>query len=236
MRLRTAHLIFPALIAALAFGAGCASVPAATAPVSFAVDPVSAPEWVGDMRRFAAQDAAMPPPRHPIVFTGSSSVRLWRTLDEDFPGKPVLNRGFGGSQLRDVVHYADQIAVRYRPRMIVVYAGDNDINAGRTPQQVLSDFRALVARIRRGLPKVPIVYLSIKPSPSRASQLDAQREANALVRAEAAKWPHLEFVDVFTPMLDAQGQPRTELFIEDRLHMNAEGYALWRKIVAPYLK
>lgn len=236
MRLRIAHLTFPALIAALAFAAGCASVPAATAPIAIAVDPVSAPEWVDDMQRFATQDAAAPSPQHPIVFTGSSSVRLWQTLNEDFPGKPVLNRGFGGSQLRDVVHYADQLAIHYRPRMIVVYAGDNDINAGRTPQQVLSDFRALVARIRRDLPKVPIVYLSIKPSPSRASQLDAQREANTLVRTEAAKWPRVEFVDVFTPMLDAEGQPRAELFVEDRLHMNAEGYALWRKIVAPYLK
>lgn len=236
MRLRIAHLTFPALIAALAFVAGCAGVPAPTAPVAGAVDPVSAPEWVDDMRRFAAQDAATPPPAHPIVFTGSSSVRLWLTLNEDFPGKPVLNRGFGGSQLRDVVHYADQLAIHYRPRMIVVYAGDNDINAGRTPPQVLSDFRALVARIRRDLPKVPIVYLSIKPSPSRAAQLDAQREANALVRAEAAKWPQVEFVDIFTPMLGADGQPRAELFVEDRLHMNAAGYALWRKIVAPYLK
>ena len=236
MRLRVAHLVFPALIAALMSAAGCASAPAPTAPVTAAVDPASSPEWANDMQRFAAEDAATPPPRHPLVFTGSSSIRLWSSLAGDFPGLPVLNRGFGGSQLRDVVHYADPLAIRYRPRMIVVYGGDNDIDAGRSPQQVLSDFRALIARVRRDLPQVPIAYVSIKPSPLRASQLEAQREANALVRAEAARWPHVEFIDVFTPMLGADGQPRAELFVDDRLHMNRDGYALWRRIVAPYLK
>lgn len=236
MRLRIAHLVFPALIAASAFAAGCASAPAPTAPVAIAVDPVSSPDWAGDMRRFAAEDAATPPPKRPVVFTGSSSIRMWQTLAGDFPGVAVLNRGFGGSQLRDVVHYADQLAIHYRPRMILVYGGDNDIDAGRSPQQVLSDFRALLARVRRDLPKVRIAYISIKPSPLRASQLDAQREANALVRAEAGKWPHVEFIDIFTPMLGADGQPRAELFIEDRLHMNRDGYVLWRKIVMPYLK
>lgn len=236
MRLRIAHLFFPPLIAALALAAGCASVAEPSAPIATAVDPASSPEWADDMARFAAQDAATPPPRHPVVFTGSSSIRMWQTLAEDFPGMAALNRGFGGSQLRDVVHYADQVAIRYRPRMIVVYGGDNDIDAGRTPQQVLSDFRALVARIRRDLPEVPIAYLSIKPSPLRASQLDAQREANALVRTEAAKWPNVRFIDVATPMLDAQGQPQADLFLEDRLHMNSAGYALWRRIMAPHLK
>jgi lysophospholipase L1-like esterase len=236
MRLRAAHLALAALIAALVLAAGCAGLATPTAPVAVVVDPVSSPAWADDMRRFAAEDVAKPPPKRPIVFTGSSSIRMWRSLAEDFPGLPVLNRGFGGSQLRDVVHYADQVAIHYRPRMILVYGGDNDIDAGRRPQQVLSDFRALVARVRRDLPKVPIAYLSIKPSPSRASQLPAQGEANALVRAEAAKWPHVQFIDVATPMLDADGQPRAELFTADRLHMNSAGYALWRQIVSPYLK
>lgn len=236
MRLCAAHPLFVALIAISALVAGCASAPSAVPPVAVTVDAASSPEWVDDMRHFAAQDAAKPPPTRPVVFTGSSSIRLWQTLAEDFPGVAVLNRGFGGSQLRDVVHYADQLAIHYRPRMILVYGGDNDIDAGRSPQQVLSDFRALLARVHRDLPKVPIAYISIKPSPLRASQLDAQREANALVRTEAGKWPHVEFIDVFTPMLGADGQPRAELFIEDRLHMNRDGYVLWRKIVMPYLR
>lgn len=236
MRPPDARLFFLSAIAVLALAAGCASAPAAIAPVSPSVDPPSSPEWTQDMARFDAEDAAHAPPAHPVVFTGSSSVRLWTSLAADFPGRPVLNRGFGGSQLRDVVHYADRLAVRYQPRMVVVYAGDNDIDAGRTPQQVHSDFVALVARLRKDLPDTPIAYLSIKPSPLRAAQLPAQREANALIATEAKKWRHVQFVDVSTPMLDANGQPRGELFMPDRLHMNAEGYAVWRKVVAPYLK
>ena len=160
---------------------------------------------------------------------------MWDSLAADFPGKPVLNRGFGGSQLRDAAHYADQVAVRYRPRMILLYAGDNDINAGRSPQQVLADFRAFVARIRRDLPRTRIGYLAIKPSPSRAEQLPLQRQANDLIRAEAARMRDVVFIDIATPMLGADGQPRAELFLGDRLHMNRAGYALWREIVSPYL-
>jgi len=188
------------------------------------------------MGRFAAIDATDPPPAHPIVFTGSSSIRMWSSLRADFPGKPLLNRGFGGSQIRDVVWYADNVAIRYRPRQIVVYCGDNDIDARRSPQQVVSDFHAFVARIRRDLPEVPIAWISIKPSVARATQLGAQREANALVKAAAAGMRDVEYIDVFTPMLDASGQPRPELFVDDGLHMNRTGYALWRNIIGPYLE
>ncbi|MEG2942288.1 MAG: SGNH/GDSL hydrolase family protein [Thermomonas sp.] len=228
LRILSASCMLSASLFALA---GCASAP----PAQIAVDPVSTPVWVNDMARFEAEDAANPPPAAPIVFTGSSSVRMWDSLASDFPGKPVLNRGFGGSQVRDAVHYADQIAVRYQPRMIVLYSGDNDINAGRSPQQVLSDFRAFVARIRQALPRTPIAYLAIKPSPSRIDQLPRQQQANALLRQEAARLEHVEFIDVATPMLGADGQPRAELFIEDRLHMSRAGYELWRGVVAPYL-
>ncbi|HEX2083596.1 MAG TPA: SGNH/GDSL hydrolase family protein [Xanthomonadaceae bacterium] len=225
---------------ALLLMAGCAAVQAPddrpAAAAAEAVDPPSSPDWATDMARFAAEDAASPPPRHAYVFTGSSSVRLWDALAADFAGKPVLNRGFGGSQLRDAVHYADEIAIRYRPRMILIYSGDNDINAGRNPQQVLHDFRAFVARVRRELPDTPIAFLAIKPSPSRADQLQRQQQANALVKAEAARLHEVEFIDVASPMLGADGQPRPELFIEDQLHMNRAGYELWRGVVAPYLR
>lgn len=205
-------------------------------PLPDPVEAVSSPEWGHDMARFAAEDARDPPPAHPIVFTGSSSVRMWRTLAEDFPRRPALNRGFGGSQLRDVTWYADEVAIRYQPRQIVLYSGDNDIDAGRTPQQVLADFRAFVARIRRDLPDVPIAYIAIKPSPARIDQLPAQREANTLVRSEAARLAGVDYIDVATPMLGPDGRPRRDLFGDDNLHMNARGYALWRGIVAPYLR
>ena len=207
-----------------------------SAPTSDAVDAVSSAEWAEDMRRFAAADAATPPPPRPVVFTGSSSIRMWEDIAADFPGVPVLNRGFGGSQVRDAVWYADPIAIRYRPRMVLLYAGDNDLQAGRSPEQVASDFRAFVARLRRDLPDLPIAYISIKPSPSRAHLLSQMRDANARVRADAARLDHVAFIDVFTPMLDASGQPRGELFLEDQLHMNRSGYLLWRSIIAPYLR
>jgi lysophospholipase L1-like esterase len=220
------------LLAFTVLAAGCAR----KAPSDAALDGVSSTEWVQDMRRFAAADDAAPPPPHPVVFTGSSSVRMWDDLAADFAGLPVLNRGFGGSQVRDAVWYADQIAIRYRPRMVLLYAGDNDLNAGRTPEQVASDFRAFVARIRRDLPDVPIAYISIKPSPSRAHLLPRMRAANSLVRAEAARLNRVSFIDVFTPMLDSAGQARGELFLADQLHMNLAGYELWRSIIAPYLR
>jgi lysophospholipase L1-like esterase len=221
------------LLAALC--AACAAAPS-QAPGPAALDPVSSPDWERDMKRFAAQDAAKPPPAHPVVFTGSSSIRMWDSLAADFPGVALLNRGFGGSQLRDAVWYADQVVIRYRPRMVVLYAGDNDLNAGRSPEQVLGDFRAFVARIRRDLPHVPIVYIAIKPSPSRAQLMARMRAANDLIRAEAARSERVEFIDVFTPMLGADGQPRPELFLEDRLHMNRSGYDLWRGLIAPSLR
>src|SRR5690606_5919654 len=163
------------LLAALLLG--CAG-PAPVAPTpgpDAALDPVSSSRWAHDMARFAAEDAAHPPPARPVVFTGSSPVRMWASLAADFPRVPVLNRGFGGSQLRDATRHADQVAVRYAPRRIVLYAGDNDIDAGRTPEQVRDDFRAFVARVRRDLPGVPIAYLAIKPSPARLDQLPAQQ-------------------------------------------------------------
>ncbi|MEN5060351.1 SGNH/GDSL hydrolase family protein [Luteimonas sp. TWI1416] len=226
-RLRAAAVL--SLVAVLL--AGCASSRSFTA----GLDPVSSPEWAADMARFAAQDAAAPPPERPVVFTGSSSVRFWDTLATDFPDVPVLNRGFGGSQVRDSLWYADEIALRYRPRQIVLYAGDNDTADGRSAQQVLADTQAFVRRIHAELPGTQIALLGIKPSPSRANLLGIQRQANDALRAWSATQRNVAYIDVFTPMLDANGVPREDLFIEDRLHMNAAGYALWRDIIGPYL-
>lgn len=229
-------LRLPALLAAAVFAlAGCASVPAADAGPTAGLDPVSSPDWRIEMARFAAEDAAGPPPERPIVFTGSSSIRMWQTLAEDFPGVAMLNRGFGGSQVRDAVWFADEVALRYRPRQVVLYAGDNDIAEGRSPRQVLDDTRAFVARIHAALPGTPVALLGIKPSPARAQLLPVQRRANDALRDWAATERNVAYIDVFTPMLDGAGQPREDLFLDDRLHMNATGYVLWRGIIAPYL-
>ncbi|WOB48270.1 SGNH/GDSL hydrolase family protein [Xanthomonas hydrangeae] len=197
---------------------------------------VSNAAWENDMQRFADSDALQPPPKHGIVFVGSSSIRFWDSLAQDFPGKPVINRGFGGSEVRDSTWYADRIVIPYAPRQVVLYAGDNDLNSGRTPEQVRDDVLAFVTRLRRDLPKARISYLSIKPSPSRAHLLPAIVTANRLIKDALAPLPRVDYVDVYTPMLDASGKPRPELFREDMLHMTADGYAIWRKAVAPVLE
>jgi lysophospholipase L1-like esterase len=196
---------------------------------------VSNPAWEEDMARFETADAAHPPPQHGIVFVGSSSIRFWDTLASDFPGQPVINRGFGGSEIRDSTWYADRIVIPYAPRLVVFYAGDNDLAAGRTPAQVRDDFVAFVQRVHKDLPDTRIAYISIKPSPSRAQLIPQVIEANNLIRHAASRLPHVDFIDVYTRMLDATGQPRPELFREDQLHMTRAGYEIWRDAVAPEL-
>ncbi|WP_235577985.1 SGNH/GDSL hydrolase family protein [Pseudoxanthomonas sp. Root630] len=234
-------LIAASLIALLAAcSGGPPTTPSAAAPTAAKATPripeqVSNPAWEADMQRFEATDAQSPPPRGGVLFIGSSSIRFWDTLAQDFPGVPVINRGFGGSELRDSTWYADRIVVPYAPRQILIYAGDNDLNAGRTPRQLHADFIAFVERVRRDLPKTKIAYISNKPSPSRAQLLSVQREANTLIAAEAKRLG-VDYIDIFTPMLDASGQPDESLFIEDRLHMNRAGYVIWQRVIAPYLK
>lgn len=234
-------LFATALVALLAACVGGPpATPEAPSPSTAGVAPripeqVSSPAWETDMQRFEASDAQSPPPRGGVLFIGSSSIRFWDTLAQDFPGVPVINRGFGGSELRDSTWYADRIIVPYAPHQILIYAGDNDLNAGRTPQQLRADFIAFVERVRRDLPKAKIAYISNKPSPSRAQLLPVQREANTLIAAEAQRLG-VDYIDIFTPMLDASGQPDESLFIEDRLHMNRAGYVIWQRAIAPYLE
>lgn len=225
------HLLLCALLTLAASVAGQVSASAHSAPNI--PEQVSNPAWEADIRRFEASDAAQPPPAHALLFVGSSSIRLWHTLAADFPGQAVINRGFGGSELRDSTWYADRIVIRYAPRLIVLYAGDNDLAAGRTPAQLRDDFIAFVQRIRRDLPDTPIAYLSIKPSPSRQHLAASVVEANQLIQQVASRLLHVQFIDIHRPMLDAVGQPRAELFQADRLHMNAAGYRLWRDALAP---
>ena len=169
------------------------------------------------------------------MFVGSSSIRLWNTLAEDFPGVPVVNRGFGGSELSDALRFADRIVLPYRPRMVVVYAGDNDLWAGETPQQVFEDFRALVRTIHDELPRTRVAFIAVKPSVARWRIEGEVRRTNQLIREFAAADPRVDYIDIFTPMLGADGRPRPELFVDDGLHLNARGYELWKSVVAPFL-
>ncbi|HXT38557.1 MAG TPA: SGNH/GDSL hydrolase family protein [Candidatus Angelobacter sp.] len=192
-------------------------------------------KWESEIRAFEAADRTSPPPTGAVLFIGSSSIRLWKSLAQDFPGFKVLNRGFGGSQIADSTAFADRIVLPYKPKVIVLYAGDNDIAAGRSPEQVLADFKAFVNKVRGGLPRARIVFLSIKPSPSRWQFVEKIRAANNLVENFCNHEKRLAYIDVFNPMLGRDGSPRAELFGEDKLHMNAKGYALWTSIIRPRL-
>lgn len=188
-----------------------------------------------EIEKMAATDAAQPPPSNSVLFVGSSSIRMWKNLATDMKGYVALNRGFGGAQVPDVLHYFDVVTKPPTPRAIVFYCGENDIAASRTPVQVRDDFVEFVRRARAAFPGVPIAYLSMKPSPKRWNLWDKISAGNHLVAACCAAETGLTFLDVGKPMLGADGAPRPELFLADHLHMNETGYAIWTKIVRDYL-
>lgn len=197
--------------------------------------PPSPQSWQPDIDRLVADDSAHPPPQHGVLFVGSSSIRMWTTLAADFPGVPVIDRGFGGSAIADTTYFADRIVVPYHPRLILMYAGDNDIAEGCTPRQVLDAFETFVARVRRDLPEVAVAYISIKPSIARWSMWPRMREANRLIAAWSQTQSRVTFVDVAASMREANGKPRGALFRDDGLHMTPAGYAVWVRALRPVL-
>lgn len=227
-------------LVALLLAAACASSQrsgvAAPQQASARRVPIAVDRSEVEIRQFEESDRGAPPAPGGIVFVGSSSFRMWKSLESDFPGLPVLNRGFGGSTFPEANHYLSRIVLRYHPRTIVVYEGDNDLTFGWGPQQVADDYQTFVRMVRDSLPSAKIVFVSIKPSPSRWKLVDEQREANRLVRRIVARDTLQSYVDVFTPMLGANGRPQPELFIADSLHMTPAGYAIWRRQVAPHLQ
>ncbi|HEX3631561.1 MAG TPA: SGNH/GDSL hydrolase family protein [Casimicrobiaceae bacterium] len=192
--------------------------------------------WDAPLAAFAAADDKEAPPPGGVLFVGSSSIRLWDGLEKDFAALPVvIKRGFGGSKLSDCVHYLDRLVIRYRPRLVLVYAGDNDLAEGKTASDVLHQFEAFVQGVRSALPETRIAFISIKPSPARASLLPEIRRANTLVEQFAATQSGVAYVDVYSPMLAADGTPRRELFKPDALHLNDSGYALWTSVISRYV-
>jgi lysophospholipase L1-like esterase len=203
---------------------------------SFAFQTQGVARWETAIRSFEEADQKNPPPKGAVLFVGSSSIRFWTTLEQDFPSVKVINRGFGGSQIEDSTFYADRIVVSYKPRMVVLYAGDNDLASGKTPERVFSDYREFVSRLRQKLGDVPIAFISIKPSIARWRLTDQIKATNEMVKNYASKDKRLIFIDIFGQMLGADGKPRPELYVSDGLHLTPEGYALWRSAVAPHLK
>jgi lysophospholipase L1-like esterase len=194
----------------------------------------AADKWETTIAQFEAEDKKTPPPHEAVLFVGSSSIRLW-DLKKSFPDVATINRGFGGSQMSDVVRYAGRIITPYKPRLIVLYEGDNDLAAKKPPEQVVDDFTALLKAVRAELPTTPIVVIGTKPSPKRWELINQQRALNRLVADRCQADGHATFLDVERPMLAADGQAKGSLFREDKLHLNDEGYRLWTSLVAPLI-
>ena len=192
----------------------------------------------GEIAAFKKQDSLSFPPKNAILFVGSSSFTMWKDVQDYFPGYTIINRGFGGSTLPDVIYYVDEIIVPYHPKQIVIYCGENDLASSDTvtAKDVFERFKTLFQSIREKLPQVPVAYVSMKPSPSRANLSEKMIQANGWIKSFLAKQKKTAYIDVYTKMLGKDHKPRPELFLGDRLHMNKAGYTIWQKAIKPYLK
>ena len=193
--------------------------------------------WKKELDAFAAADRQQMPPPGGVVFVGSSSIRFWNGLETTFADQPVvIKRGFGGSRLSESADLVHRLVLPYQPRLVVLYAGENDIHEGASPLELLAHFKRFVQQVQGALPATRVAYMAIKPSPSRLAFLAAMREANLLIQTHVLQHDNLDYIDVHTAMLDNDGRPRPELFVRDQLHLSAEGYGLWRQIVSAHLR
>ncbi len=171
-----------------------------------------------------------------ILFTGSSSIRFWADLKADFPKRNVVNRGFGGSEMTDLLYYAKRLVLNYQPTRVFIYEGDNDINAGKSPEEILANADTLLTLLRSQLPsKVKIIFISAKPSVSRWNLKAKYEEFNRQLEHWTSTKKNVLYADVWTPMLDSNGEVQKDLFIEDNLHMNRKGYEIWKSVIEKFL-
>jgi len=194
------------------------------------------PRFWEDVQIIKNYDRLFQSPANPIVFVGSSSIRKWDNLQEVFGRYRVMNRGIGGAIVDDISTHLNDLVLSYNPRQIVIYVGENDLtDDGITANDILQKTQQLFHLIRAKLPEVPVIYIAMKPSPSRDKFMPKAKEANALIKSFLATDKNVVFVDVFPLMLTKEGKSRPELFLADKLHMNPDGYAIWSKAVEPYL-
>ena len=193
--------------------------------------------FYNEIQAFKIEDSLNPPPQHAILFTGSSSFRKWTDVQAYFPGYKIINRGFGGSTLPDVIYYANDIIFPYHPKQIVIYCGENDFAADSTlpADSVFERFKTLYKLIRAKMKDVPIAFVSIKPSPSRRQYWSKMIESNTMIKDYLSKQQHASFINVYDLMLNSYNEPKPEIFLSDSLHMNKKGYAIWQKAIQPYL-
>ncbi len=195
---------------------------------------IAQPYW-NEIQAFKQQDSISFPAKGQILFVGSSSFHYWKDVQQYFPKNPIINRGFGGSSLPHVIKYADKIIYPYKPKQVVVYCGENDINDGASPKTVLARFKLLYNNIRQHLGNVNVLYVSIKPSPSREKHLPAIQETNTLISKYLSTQSNVKYVDVYSKMMTPDGKIMQDIFGPDMLHMNAKGYTIWAHIIKPYL-
>lgn len=235
LKLATIALLTTATGAFAAVSAAKPTLLPATRPSSAAVAP-ALPVAIPFEKDVLALEAALKkgtPSGGGVLFYGSSSIRLWKGMKEDFPGMNVVNHGFGGSTAPDALRYFDRLVVPVKPATIIFYEGDNDLKKGRTPEQFLGDCQQFAKLVQSKLPTTRIIYLSVKPSPSRVDLFATQRKVNTMLEGwiKQTKDPRITFVNTVPAMLDAKGQPRAELFGPDKLHMNREGYKIWARLI-----
>jgi lysophospholipase L1-like esterase len=193
--------------------------------------------FYSEIQQFKKEDSIHFPPKHAILFLGSSSFRKWQDVQKYFPGYTIINRGFGGSTIPDAIHYLNEIVFPYEPKQVLIYEGDNDLASSDkiTDDSVLNRFEKLFSLIRKHLPNTSIAFVSIKPSPSREKLMPEMQEANSMIKDFLSHQKNAAFIDVYHAMLNKDGTPDKSLFIGDELHMNDKGYHIWQRIIKPYL-
>jgi hypothetical protein len=194
-----------------------------------------AERFAAKVAEYEAEDRAHPPPKGAVLFAGDSQFYRWKTIHEDLPGYTLINRGIDSFQLEHLVQYADRLVLPYEPRLIVLHIGGNDVHNGKSPERVLADFKALVGRIRTKYPQVPIVFSSITPGPGRWDEALQRVATNRALSDYIATQPGLKFIDLWSAMLTADGKPREDIWVEDRVHPNHAGYLLRVQLTKPYL-
>jgi lysophospholipase L1-like esterase len=198
---------------------------------------VFAQPFMSEIKAFRKIDSIAQPPKNAILLIGSSSFTKWKDVQEYFPGKTIINRGFGGSSLPHMIMYAEDVIFKYNPKQILIYCGENDLTGGPsiTADTVFERLKTLYTLIRSRYKKVPIAYISMKPSPSREKYLETMQKGNELIKTFMEKQKKAAYIDVYHSMYDADGKMLTNIFLSDKLHMNAAGYQIWQGIIAPYL-
>jgi len=219
----------PAFLWSLIFLASAGLISAQTQP------PAKTNRWERDIQAFEASDRTNPPPMNAVLFTGASNIRLWKNVGEAFPGHKVFNRGFGGAEMSDLAEFSGRIVIPYHPKIVIVYAGDNDLAGHKTPERILADFKTFAQEVHTALPETVICCIAVKPSPSRARLVPQVKQTDALLESFCRTDANTIYIDDLTPMLSATGGPRPELFGKDGLHLNEKGRAIWTSLIRPIL-